>query len=111
MQNGVVQRARRSAETASAAARNEIELDAATLADYVGSYTFAPGAVLKVKLANGGLQAQLTGQPFLPIHARASDHFFYKVVDAELKFERDSAGQVEAVVLLQGGSRQRARKS
>lgn len=111
VQNGVIQRARRSAATATAAARSEIDLDAATLAEYVGSYSFAPGAVLTVKRVSEGLQAQLTGQPFFPIHARARDHFFYKVVDAELKFERDRAGKVDAVVLHQGGSRQHAPKS
>ena len=53
------------------------------------------------------LEAQLTGQPFFPVFPAAEDRFFYKVVDAELVFEREK-GTVTAVVLHQGGTVQRA---
>ncbi len=109
-QNGVVQKAARTAGVATAAARTEIELDGAALSEYVGAYAFAPEAVLTIKRAGDGLQAQLTGQPYFPIYARATDQFFYKVVDAELAFERNGDGAVKAVVLHQGGVEQRARR-
>lgn len=85
----------------------EIARDAATLGDYVGKYKFDFGAVLDVGLQNEHLEAQLTGQGAFPIFASGRDDFFYKVVDAQLHFERD-AGRVVAVVLHQNGRDLRA---
>lgn len=107
-QNGIVQSAPRIARIATAATRTEITVEPAKLAEYAGSYDFAPGVVLTVRRAGDALEAQLTGQPFLAIYARAKDRFFYKVVDAELEFQRDDDGSVGAVVLHQGGTTQRA---
>jgi serine-type D-Ala-D-Ala carboxypeptidase/endopeptidase len=86
----------------------EIALDAATLDDYVGKYRFDFGAVLDVALKSGHLEAQLTGQPAFPIFASANDKFFYKIVDAQLDFDRDAGGKVVAVVLHQNGRDMRA---
>ena len=107
-QNGVLQRAPRVAEVATVASRTEVAVAPAKLRDYVGKYAFAPGVTLTVKLAGESLEAQLTGQPFFPVFARAADRFFYKVVDAELEFERGEGGKVRAVVLHQAGIEQRA---
>jgi hypothetical protein len=85
-----------------------IALDSATLGDYAGKYRFDFGAVLDVALKGDHLDAQLTGQPALPIFASARDRFFYKVVDAQLDFERDAGGKVVAVVLHQNGRDVRA---
>jgi serine-type D-Ala-D-Ala carboxypeptidase/endopeptidase len=81
----------------------EIELDVAALGDYVGKYRLGPGAVFDVAVKNDHLEAQLTGQPAFPIFASAKDDFFYKIVDAQLDFERDTGGKVVAVVLHQNG--------
>ena len=86
----------------------EIAFDAATSGDYVGKYQFDFGAVLEVVLKSDHLEAQLTGQAAFPIFARAKDKFFYKVVDAQLDFERDAAEKVVAVVLHQNGRDRRA---
>jgi hypothetical protein len=51
------------------------------------------------------IYAQLAGQPTYPVFAYDDDSFFYKVVDAQLVFERCSDGSVVAVVLHQGGER------
>ncbi|CCE07999.1 Beta-lactamase precursor [Bradyrhizobium sp. STM 3843] len=80
----------------------EITPDAAVLSNYVGQYRFDFGAVLDVRLDGNGLKAQLTGQAAFPIFASAPDAFFYKVVEAQLHFEREQ-GSVVAVVLHQGG--------
>ncbi|HXW25049.1 MAG TPA: serine hydrolase [Xanthobacteraceae bacterium] len=85
----------------------EIELDAATLGDYIGQYRFSFG-VLDVALDSDHLEVRLTGQRVLPIFASGKDKFFYKVVDAQLDFERDAGGKVVAVVLHQGGRDMRA---
>ncbi len=92
----------------SASETNSIPLDAATLGDYIGKYRFDVGAVLDVALKGDHLDAQLTGQPSVPIFASARDRFFYKIVDARLDFERDTSGKVVAVVLHQNGRDLRA---
>lgn len=108
VQGGRVQRAARTGDRAAVLDRQEIELSSEALADYAGRYRLAPGAVFTIRPADDGLEAQLTGQPFLPIFARGDDVFFYKAVDAELHFERNEDGAVEALVLHQGGLEQRA---
>jgi hypothetical protein len=84
-----------------------IALDDATLANYVGKYQFNFG-VLDVALNSDHLEAQLTGQPAFPIFASAKDKFFYKIVNAQLDFERDAEGKIVAVVLHQNGRDMRA---
>lgn len=86
----------------------EIQLDAATLGDYLGRYQFNFGAMLDVALKGDHLEAQLTAQPAFPIFASAKDRFFYKIVDAQLDFERDADGRIVAVVLHQNGRNMRA---
>jgi CubicO group peptidase (beta-lactamase class C family) len=86
----------------------ETVLTPTTLQDYVGQYQFSFGAILDVTLKDTQLQAQLTGQPTFPIYASAADKFFYKIVDAQLDFERDATGKVVAVVLHQNGQNLRA---
>ncbi len=85
-----------------------VALDPATLEDYVGTYRFNLGADFVVTLKDGELSARLDGQDAFPIYPSAKDHFFYKVVDAQLTFERDVGGKVIAVVLHQNGRDQRA---
>jgi hypothetical protein len=85
----------------------EIALDAATLGDYAGKYQFDFG-VLDVALKSDHIEAQLTGQLAFPIFASAKDKVFYKIVDAQLDFERDAGGKVVAVVLHQNGRDMRA---
>jgi D-alanyl-D-alanine-carboxypeptidase/D-alanyl-D-alanine-endopeptidase len=85
----------------------EIAFDAATSGDYVGKYRFEFG-VLDVVFKSDHLEAQLTGQPAFPVFASGKDKFFYKVVDAQLDFERDGDGKVIAVVLHQNGHDLRA---
>ena len=85
-----------------------ILIDAAGSGDYVGKYQFDFGAVLDVVRKSDHLEAQLTGQAAFPIFASAKDKFFYKVVDAQLDFERDAGEKVVAVILHQNGRDMRA---
>jgi len=93
-----------------ASGHNAIHLDATTLQSYVGRYQLAPGMVGKITLENGQLKAQLTGQPAFPVYSSARDEFYYTVVDAQLSFQRDARGKVDAVVLHQNGKDNRARR-
>jgi hypothetical protein len=44
---------------------------------------------------------QLTGQPKFPAFAESEDHFYLKVVSANLDFVKDSSGKVTSVILHQ----------
>jgi serine-type D-Ala-D-Ala carboxypeptidase/endopeptidase len=88
----------------------EVALDTAALGAYVGKYRFS-FAMLDVALKSDHLEAQLTGQSAFPIFANAKDKFFYKIVDAQLDFERDAGGKVIAVVLHQNGRDMRASRT
>ena len=82
-----------------------ITLDPQTLKEYVGSYaTPGGGPVFTVTASDTGLVVQLTGQPAVPVYASAKDHFYYKVVNAQIDFERDNAGKVNRLVLHQNGA-------
>jgi CubicO group peptidase (beta-lactamase class C family) len=100
-QNGRDQRAPRTVE---------LEVPAAQLADYKGSFALAPGLTLTMTVDDGRLFTQLTGQPRFRVFAQAPDQFFLKVVNAQLRFERGADGKVTAVVLRQNGRDQRAAK-
>jgi D-alanyl-D-alanine-carboxypeptidase/D-alanyl-D-alanine-endopeptidase len=85
------------------AKRAEIALPAASLDDYVGVYTIDKTARFTLLRRGDGLVARLTGQPFFPVFATAKDELFYKVVDAQLSFHRDTAGKVDRLTLHQNG--------
>jgi len=96
-------------------ARGEVRFD-----DPVGTY-LPPGVTVPTRggrqitllhLAVGkALFAQATGQPNSPVYAESDTSFFYKVVDAQLTFTRDTTGKVTAVVLHQAGRQIPGRKT
>lgn len=90
---------RKSSEVAE---RKEIQLPAETLTRYPGTYELRPGVNLTVKLEGSQLTAQIQGQPAFQMFAEAEDHFFLKVVDAQLEFERNGQGAVTDLILRQG---------
>jgi CubicO group peptidase (beta-lactamase class C family) len=80
-----------------------VPLDAATFGEYVGTYAVAPGVAFVIRRSADGIEAQLTGQPFYPVFASAKDRFYYKVVPAQIDFQRDAAGHVSGLTLHQNG--------
>jgi bla regulator protein blaR1 len=81
-----------------------ITLDSAVLDRYIGDYQLAPSAVMAVTREGNQLFAQVTGQPKAEIFARSESEFFYKIVKAQLSFERDSQGRTTGLVLHQNGA-------
>jgi hypothetical protein len=113
-QNGLDQRAPRKdlpPPRKEAPPPKEIELPAETLGEYRGSYPIVPNFVLTVSVEGGRLFVQATGQAKFPVFATARDEFFYKVVDAQISFQRDEAGKVTGLVLHQNGRDMPARKT
>lgn len=80
-----------------------VPVDASTLESYVGKYELAPAYILTVTRDDIQLKAQLTGQQTFPVFAKSQNVFFYKVVEAQLTFNKNPEGRVESVTLLQGG--------
>ncbi len=83
--------------------REAIELSEATLSQYPGKYELAENVFLTIIHRDGQLFAHATGQPVFPVFATEKDRFFYKVVDAEIHFERNESNSVTALVLHQNG--------
>ena len=113
VQFGMRQRAQRLAEPPKREAADEVNLTPEILDEYVGEYSLSPKLKITIRRsgegADGlGIEAQLTGQPYFPVFARTKDVFFYKVVEAELHFDRDSRGAIQAIVLHQNGRKMRA---
>ena len=88
----------------------DLSLPVETLDKYVGKYELVPGFIIAIEQKDGRLMAQATGQPQIEIFAESEVRFFYKVVDAQIEFNLDPAGQVESLTLYQGGAEQRAKK-
>jgi D-alanyl-D-alanine-carboxypeptidase/D-alanyl-D-alanine-endopeptidase len=87
------------------------QLDTATLQSYVGRYDLNAGAgTLTVTRSGGRVFAGLTGQTTVAIYPMTKDVFRYRVVDAQLTFSRDAAGDVSSVVLRQDGQEARGPK-
>lgn len=107
-QGGHDQHAPRTDTARAADGTPSVRLDPALLRDYVGRYALGAGVEFAVTVMHDQLYVQLTGQAAYPVYAKAKDHFFYTMVDAQLGFERDPAGKVEALVLHQNGTDQRA---
>lgn len=70
---------------------------------FAGRYEYPGGAVLEVVVKNDQLFAQLTGQSQFEIFPRGNDEFFWKIVDAQVKFVKDEAGMVVKAIHTQGG--------
>jgi CubicO group peptidase (beta-lactamase class C family) len=87
-----------------------IVLGADELQKFVGQYQLAPKFIITVRRTGDQLDAQATGQPSAPIFPESGTEFFYKVVDAQLGFVQNSAGQVTGVVLHQGGREMPAKR-
>lgn len=81
-----------------------IKVDASILKSYVGRYDYTQGAVMIVTLEDNQLQAQLTGQPKFPIFPSSKNEFYWKVVDARVKFVTDEKGNVINAIHYQNGS-------
>lgn len=89
------------AKQPSYAAQSVTEQD---LKAFEGRYDFRNGMVMTVTSQGNELFAQLTGQQIFPIFPSAPDEFFWKVVEAKVKFSKDENGEVTGGHFTQGGN-------
>jgi CubicO group peptidase (beta-lactamase class C family) len=81
----------------------EIIVEDAVLESYVGDYELAPGFILTISKDGSQLNAQATGQGAASIYPKSNNEFYYKIVDAQVVFNLNEAGEVESLTLFQGG--------
>ncbi|MBL1422472.1 MAG: serine hydrolase [Alphaproteobacteria bacterium] len=72
-------------------------------AQYTGDYQLAADFILTVSHADGQLFVQATGQGKNAIYMKSKNEFYFKVVDAQISFERDENGVVTGLTLHQNG--------
>jgi CubicO group peptidase (beta-lactamase class C family) len=77
---------------------------------YVGQYRFTPLFVIAVTRDGDRLMVQATGQPQLEVFPESETKFFLTVVDAQITFERNPAGEVTHLILHQNGVDQKAKR-
>jgi CubicO group peptidase (beta-lactamase class C family) len=91
--------------------RKTAKIDPGILERYVGQYKFQNlPATITVTRKDNRMFACLTGQPTLEIFPESETDFFYKVVDAQLAFVKDSTGSVTQLILHQNGRDQKLTK-
>ena len=85
-------------------ARTEVTLSAAELERVVGRYRFTPGFTVAVTLEGGRLRARNEGGGSAnAIFPEAPLNFFWRILDAQIRFTTDAAGTVVGAVLTQDG--------
>ncbi len=92
------------------AARKEMEVSPAVLAQYPGTYELQPGFDLVITLEDGRLMSQATGQGKVQVFPETETKFFLKVTDAQIEFIKDSTGKVTHLMLHQGPAEIKAMK-
>lgn len=90
--------------------REEVAVDRAVLARYVGTYRLNDDLDIVVTLGDDGLLVTPTGQATLPVFAESETGFFLRAVNAQLTFTVDDDGEVTGLILHQGGRDTRAEK-
>jgi D-alanyl-D-alanine-carboxypeptidase/D-alanyl-D-alanine-endopeptidase len=83
--------------------RRSVAIEPDRLDGLVGVYRFTPTFTGTVTRQGARLFAQRRGQAMYEIFPASDAEFFYRVVDAQLTFERGSDGRADSVVLHQNG--------
>ncbi len=79
------------------------EIDPADLAQYEGVFALAPTFKITMFVEDGKLMTQATGQGANELFQESEDFFFLKVVDAQVRFNRDDSGEIISITLFQNG--------
>ncbi|HEU4653702.1 MAG TPA: DUF3471 domain-containing protein, partial [Steroidobacteraceae bacterium] len=87
--------------------RKTVAVDPAVLDRYVGEYALNEGVIITIRRDGSRLLAQLTEQPEFEIFPSSETEFFWKVVDAQIKFVVDG-GRADLAILHQFNTDMRA---
>ena len=90
--------------------KKSIVLTPSQIHEIEGVYSLSPGVKYIITSNLNGVYAQITGQPKAEIYPETALDFFYTIVSAKLRFERDGKGKIEGLTLFQSGREFRAKK-
>ncbi|MEO6453952.1 MAG: serine hydrolase [Ginsengibacter sp.] len=77
---------------------------------FVGRYDLSGAAVIVISAENDKLYSQISGQAKYEIFPMSEDEFFWKVVDAKIKFFKNEKGEINHATLFQNGREINAKK-
>ena len=80
-----------------------IEVDPAIYDKYIGNYQLLPSMQIAIRVEEGELIAQATGQGAFVLYPTSETAFFADVADITVTFSLGEAGIVEGLTLLQAG--------
>jgi len=83
--------------------REEVAINPALLADYVGHYRLTSSAIFTVTQQDGRLFVQLSAQAAYPVYPESETKFFYKIAAAQISFTRSDDNRVTMLTLHQSG--------
>jgi len=83
--------------------KKEIVVATAVLDTYVGDYELAPSFIVTITRNENQLEAQATNQPKFPVFPKSENVFYFKVVQAQLTFNKGENGKVISLTLDQNG--------
>jgi len=99
----VVPRTAETPESATAAPAARVAVTPEALDAFVGEYELAPTFIITVRREGTTLLARATGQNELTLVPQTETRFAVQQVDATIEFERDAAGKVTRLQLIQNG--------
>jgi D-alanyl-D-alanine-carboxypeptidase/D-alanyl-D-alanine-endopeptidase len=91
--------------------RTAIDVPAAVIARYVGTYQLAPTFALEITVRDGALYMHPTDQPVSRLWAETRTDFFLKEIDAQVTFVPGADGTATSLVLHQNGQNLTAKKT
>jgi serine-type D-Ala-D-Ala carboxypeptidase/endopeptidase len=80
-----------------------VTVDAKTMAQYVGTYQLQPNFSVAIRLRDGKLFAQATGQGEFELFGKSDSTFFASITPLEITFEDVKEGKAMRFQLTQGG--------
>jgi len=81
-----------------------VPVHAKTMAQYVGTYRLAPQFDIAIRLRNGKLYAQATGQSEFELFGKSDSVFFARITPLEIAFEDLKDGKATRFQITQRGS-------
>ncbi len=89
----------------------EVLISEDILQTYVGKYALTPDFHIVITLEGTQLYGQATGQGRFELFPKNETEFYLKVVDAQVKFNKNEDGSVKSLTLFQGGQVLEGKKS
>ncbi len=84
-------------------ARQTIDVPVEQLERLIGRFELQPGFVMTVRINEGRLEVQATGQPAITMQAESPIRFFSPQVGADIEFTLPESGPATLLTLYQGG--------